>query len=385
MRSKLAVPRMFGLLAGIVGLTVLLVAGCSSDPTATPVPTNAPVPTATAEMMEPTAAAGPKEAIKWYSSNWSTIELNNYVATYIVENGYEYPVDLVTGVTGTMKVAFPIGEMEVNMEMWRINIPDWYEEHIAAGSIVDLAGTADNLPSGSKGQSLAKGGQGFYVPTYVIEANPGLVSVSDLPDYVELFTDPEDPSKGVIYNCIIGWECQKINRAKWYAYGLFDTYNMAEPGSAGALDASIVGAYEAGEPVLSYYWEPTTIVNLRDMTRLEEPAWTPECQAALDAAVESSPYQSTIGCGYPFGDVHVGVHSSLVERAPDVTEFLANFFLGANALGTLEVWKIENDVEWRDAAVYYLKNNRDIWTAWITDANADEIIARVDEALAAEF
>ena len=64
----------------------------------------------------------------------------------------------------------------------------------------------------------------------MVDENPGLVSVSDLPEYVELFSDPEDPSKGVIFNCIIGWQCEKINRAKWHAYGLFDTYNMVEPG-----------------------------------------------------------------------------------------------------------------------------------------------------------
>ena len=376
MRSKLAGPRMLGLLIGIVGLTALLVAGCSSDPTATPQPTNTPAPTAT--------TAAPKEAIKLYSTNWTSIELNTRIPAYILQNGYQYPIEYVIGTTGTMKVAFPIGEMHVNMEIWRQNIYDWYEEHIDAGNIVDLAGTGDSLPNGSKGQILENSAQGFYVPQYVVDENPGLVSVSDLPDYVELFPDPEDPSKGLVYNGIIGWQAQKINRAKWYAYGLFDTYNMAEPGSAGALDASIQGAYDATEPVLAYYWEPTTIVNELNLVRLEEPEWTQECQDAINAGVESTPYESTIGCAYQIWDVHTAVHSSLAERAPDATEFLANVFIGALELGALEAWKNENDAEWRDTAVYYLENNRDLWTSWITDDNADEIIARVDEALAAE-
>ena len=376
MRSKLAGPRMLGLLIGIVGLTALLVAGCSSDPTATPQPTNTPAPTAT--------TAAPKEAIKLYSTNWTSIELNTRIPAYILQNGYQYPIEYVIGTTGTMKVAFPIGEMHVNMEIWRQNIYDWYEEHIDAGNIVDLAGTGDSLPNGSKGQILENSAQGFYVPQYVVDENPGLVSVSDLPDYVELFPDPEDPSKGLLYNAIIGWQAQKINRAKWYAYGLFDTYNMAEPGSAGALDASIQGAYDATEPVLAYYWEPTTIVNELNLVRLEEPEWTQECQDAINTGVESTPYESTIGCAYQIWDVHTAVHSSLAERAPDATEFLANVFIGALELGALEAWKNENDAEWRDTSVYYLKNNRDLWTSWITDDNADEIIARVDEALAAE-
>ncbi len=369
MRRKLAGPRMLGLLR-IVGLTALLVAGCSSDPTATPRPT--------------ATTAAPKEAVKLYSSNWTSIELNTRIPAYILQNGYQYPIEYVTGVTGTMKVALPLGEMHVNMEVWRQNIYDWYEEHISAGNIVDLAGSGESLPNGSKGQILENSAQGFYVPQYVIDENPGLKSVFDLPDYVELFPDPEDPSKGVIFNCIIGWQCEKINRAKWDAYGLFDTYNMAEPGSAGALDASIKGAYDASEPVLAYYWEPTTIVNELNLVRLEEPEWTQECQDAINVGVESTPYESTIGCAYQVWDVHTAVHSSLVERAPEVTEFLANVFIGALELGDLEIWKNENDVEFRDVAVYYLNNNRDVWTSWITDDNADEIIARVDESLAAE-
>jgi ABC-type proline/glycine betaine transport system substrate-binding protein len=319
-----------------------------------------------------------------YSSNWTSIELNTRIPAYIIEHGYEYPVEFVVGVTGTMLVALPTGEMEVNMELWRQNIMDWYNEETAAGNVVDLAGTADNVDNSSPGQILENSAQGFYIPDYVAEANPGLVSVTDLPEYVDLFTNPENPSKGVVYNCIIGWQCQKINRAKWFAYGLYDTFDVAEPGTAGALDAAIAGAVLAGEPVLSYYWEPTTIVVEQGLVRLEEPEWTQECQDALDIGVESTPYESTAGCAYPINDVHTAVYGGLVERAPEVTDFLANVFIGALNLGALETWKNENDAEFRDVAIHYLRENKDVWTTWITGDNAAEIIANVDSALAAE-
>ena len=51
-----------------------------------------------------------------------------------------------------MKVALPIGEMHVVMEVWRQNIYDWYEEHIDAGNIVDLAGTGESLPTAPRGR-----------------------------------------------------------------------------------------------------------------------------------------------------------------------------------------------------------------------------------------
>ncbi len=390
MKSRYAAPRVLGLFLAIVGLT-LLAAACSEDPTATPQPTNTPPPAATATPV-PTPTPEPvmeeKEPVKVYTSNWTSVELNTRIPAYILEHGYGYPVEYIPGTTTTMIATFPLGEMDVNMELWRQNILDWYVEHTEAGTIIDLAGTADSLPNGSKGQILEQSAQGFYVPQYVIDENPGLQSVSDLPEYWELFEDPEDPGKGVMINCIIGWKCQRLNRAKWHAYGLFDTYNVAEPGSAGALDAAIKGAYTAGDPVLAYYWEPTTIVNELDLYRLEEPEWTQECQDTLNEATAEgvqAPFDTaTEACAYQVWDVHTAVHRNLQERAPEVTEFLANVFIGALNVGDLEIWKDENDAEWRDVAVYYLQNNRDVWTAWITDDNADEIIARVDEALANE-
>jgi len=178
----------------------------------------------------------------------------------------------------------------------------------------------------------------------------------------------------------VDWQCHKINRAKWAAYGLNDSYNVLEPGSGAALDAAIQGAYDAGEPVLTYYWEPTALLNRLDMTRVLEPEWTPGCQDTLDAAVAETPYVSEVGCGYPFGDIHVGVHQSLMVRAPEVAEFLANLFVGTKTLGELEGWKIDNNKEWQDAAVYYLRNNGATWAQWVPIG----VAARVNTALAQE-
>ena len=355
-------------------------------------------------MMEPTAMMMPTDAmmmdkgeILFHDGQWGSLWIHNAVAMYIVEVGYGYPVNEIQGTTGTMQVTLPEGDVHVNMEMWRMNVPDWYNEFVVEGNqVVDLAGDTDPavlLPAGSKGQTIAFGGQGFYVPTYMIEGDaergieavaPDLKSVEDLPRYKDLFADPSDPGKGAVLNCIIGWACQKIIRAKWYAYDLYNDYNVVEPGGGAALKAGIEGPYAAGEPFLSYYWEPTDIVNLRDLTLLEEPAWTPECQAALDAAVAEEPYESEIGCGFPAGDVHSGVNAGLVERAPEVTEFLAEMYMGAGVLAVLEVWKSENDADWIDVAIQYLKENRDVWTTWITGDNAADIIAMVDAELARE-
>ena len=218
------------------------------------------------------------------------------------------------------------------METWRMNIPVWYEENTTSGAIVDLAGTTDPLtalPPGSPGQTVAVAGQGFYVPRYMVEGDPergieatapDLKTVQDLRKYKELFADPNDPTKGAVYNCILGWECQKVNRAKWFAYDMYTDFNMIEPGGSAALKAAVVAPYEAGEPFVSYYWQPTDVVNLRDLVLLEEPAWNQECQDATDAAVAEEPYESTIGCAFPISDTHTVVNGEFAKRNPSVIQ-----------------------------------------------------------------
>ena len=330
----------------------------------------------------PTPIVVERQAIKFHDPQLETIQEHNAIAMYITQHGFGYPVEQVTGTTGTMRVALPQGDLDVNMELWRtsLRIRDWYDENVAAGKLVDLAGTVDNVPNGSKGQILETSMQGIYVPTYVVEQNPGLKSVLDLPNYVELFPDPGDPTKGLVTNCAIGWNCQKVIRAKWFAYGLNDTFNLLEPCTRAGIDANIVGAYSAGEPVASYYWEPTKLIADLDMTLLEEPEWTPECQAAIDAAIGAEPYESTMGCAFQASDVHTVVHSGLVERAPEVTEFLGKIFVGTLPLADLVAWKNDNNKEWEEAAIYYLKTNEDVWTQWVP-AHVD---AKVKEALAQE-
>ena len=105
----------------------------------------------------------------------------------------------------------------------------------------------------------------------------GINTVEDMKKHWELFRDPEDPAKGAFINCIIGWQCTEINRAKFEAYGLDQYYNLIHPGSAAALDAALAGAQDRGEPVFGYYRAPTGLMGQYSWYVLEEPEYTAEC------------------------------------------------------------------------------------------------------------
>ncbi|MEZ4570755.1 MAG: glycine betaine ABC transporter substrate-binding protein [Thermomicrobiales bacterium] len=48
------------------------------------------------------------------------------------------------------------------------------------------------------------------------------------------------------------------------------------------MATSLVSAYENGEPWLGYYWAPTWVFAVVDLTMIEEPEYTDECWAIQD-------------------------------------------------------------------------------------------------------
>lgn len=321
------------------------------------------------EVVEAEAPTGPKETVIFQNGTWQTHWINTAIAAYITEYGYGYPVELIDATTEVMQPALPIGDLHVNMELWRVNIQDWYDENVANGSIVDVGAVFEST------------GQGWYIPRYTAEEHD-IWSVEDLkdPTIAQLFQDPEDPDKGVWVNCIVGWGCQKVMRVKATSYGLDEYYNVIEPGTSAGLDAAIASAYERGEPILSYYWEPTWILGKYDMVRLEEPEWTPECWEQIVEASEQEPFGTVEeACDYQSFDIRTGIWSGLVDQAPDVVEMLSNMFVGTARINELSAYMEDNDATAEETAIYYLQTYEDDWTQWVTEEAAENVRAQLAE------
>ena len=141
---------------------------------------------------------------------------------------------------------------------------------------------------------------------------PDLKTVADLAMYAEVFKDPEEPSKGRFYNCIIGWQCELINNDKMATYGLEEHFTNFRPGASAALAASLAGAYEKGEAWLGYYWGPTWVLGSYDMVMIEEPAHSDDCWVDGDR-----------GCSFPPSIVNVAVSTAFADAASEeMIEFL---------------------------------------------------------------
>ena len=288
------------------------------------------------------------------------------MAKILIEEGYGYPVEFVSGATIPMFQGVRTGDIDVYMEGWLQNQQEAYDEATAAGDIVVLSWMNDD-----NWQSA------FVVPTYVIEGDPdrgiepmapNLKTVFDLelPEHKELFQNPENKKKGMLMNGPPGWECEILTIEQVEVYGLADDYDVINAGSQEGLFASLAGAYEKGEPWLGYLWGPTWIAGKLDLTLLEEPAF--------DQAV----WDDNHATAYPAVDLFIAANKDFPAKAPDVTEMFKKWKLDTATLDEVLSYMDKSGGEPIDAAIWFLKNKENIWTEFVPP----DIAETVKEAVA---
>ncbi len=315
----------------------------------------------------------PKETIIFHDGGWDSIMILNAIAMHITQHGYGYPVEQISASGDAMEVYLPLGDEHVSMELWRFGRQEWYDKNLAAGRIIDVGAVFESSE------------QGLYVPRYMIDGDakrgieavaPDLKSVTDLPEYWELFKDPADPGKGILVTCPVDWTCHKMIQIKAAAYGLDEHFNKLVPNTGDELEAAIIQAYERGNPVLSYYWEPNWLLGKYDLVRLEEPAYTDECWVEIVKAVDQEPVGTVAqACAFPTHDIHKGVYGGLLNRAPEVVVFLKNMFIGTERIDELAAYMKNNELTPEEVAIHYLQNYENEWRGWVPADVAEKVKA----------
>lgn len=303
-----------------------------------------------------------KEVISIADGGWDSMQVHNYIAAFIIENGYDYPVDIINGSSIATFTGLTTGEIDVYMELWYVNLQEPYLEALEAGDIVELS------------TNMVTDDQGFYVPTYLIEGDPengiepvtpDLKTVEDLKKYPEVFQDPEDPEKGMIIGTQTGTVVHDILEEKVTTYGLDDTFNYFTPGSSGAINASLEAAILNHEAWVGYQWSPTWSMAKYDLTLLEEPPYEEEI------------FNENYGTAFPENPAYITVHAELPSRAPEVTEFLSNYQTSTDITGEALLYMQEQEATAKEAAIWFLENYEEIWSQWLTD----DVEAKVKAAL----
>ena len=298
----------------------------------------------------------PKGTIVFSDLNWTSAQVQNRIAQFIVEHGYGYPTDVIFGGTLPNFVGLQAGDIHVTLEIWLPNQSIGWEKAIEIGDVVSV------------GTSLVGDWQStFVIPKYIADAHPDLMTPQDLmkPEYQELFATADSRGKARLVACVPTWSCSLVNTEQIDTYGLADHLHVITPGDQSAMFAEVFGAFERQEPWLGYMWGTGDPALKLDLVRLEEVPYTEEC------------WDSDKACAFAESLVLVAVHKSLLPRAPEVIGMLQNWEFSIDLYKSIFQWMDANEgSEAADAAIWFLKNNK-VWEGWVTP----EAAAAVNDAL----
>ena len=140
--------------------------------------------------------------------NWQSAELAAAVDQFILNNGYGCSADIIQGDTvPTITSMVEKGQPEIAPEGWVDLVPEVIQQGIGEGKIVV---TTDILSDGAV--------QGWWVPKYIVDANPEIKTIDDMLKHPELFPDPEDSAKGAVFNGPQGWGGTVVTSQLYKAY-----------------------------------------------------------------------------------------------------------------------------------------------------------------------
>ena len=304
---------------------------------------------------------GDGKTVTFAGIDWESGAFITEVMKRIFADGYGCKVDQIPGNSVTLEQATANNDVQIFAEEW-IGRSDVWNAAAAAGKVKSV------------GKTFVGASEGWFVPAYVIKGDPArgiaplapaLKAVSQLsePKYVELFKDPEEPSKGRFLNCPSGWTCEGVSTAKLEAYKLGDAYVNFRPGTGTALDAAITSAYLQGEPLLFYYWSPTAIMGKFELIQLEEPPYSDECWKELTSADG----KRDAACAFPSVDVAYGINATFAEEAPELVEVMEKATFPLEEVNKSLAFMADTQSDAAMAATEFLKKKADVWGGWVSE------------------
>lgn len=294
---------------------------------------------------------------------WLSAATLAHITQRILADGYGCDAQLVPGDTvPTATSMLTRSTPDIAPELWVSTAQSIWDQMQERGNVYKAS---DIFASG--------GEEGWWIPDYVAEANPGLRSVEDLAAHWELFAEPANPGQGRLYGCPPGWGCEIITNNLFRALDLGDAFELFSPGSGENLKASFARNVTRGVPIVGYYWGPTDVIGKFNLVRLDMPEHDPEAFACLTDANCAEPQVT----GWAVGEVAVGVVSTLRDEAPDVAAYLARMQVPNDDISAVLAWADDNRATPEETALHFFRTHPEIWTAWVPE----EVAGRVQAGL----
>ncbi len=309
------------------------------------------------------SACAEDERIQFAEGPWQSHMFHNQIAKFIVEEGYGEEVEINEALaTPTVVQGLRDGDLDVNLEMWKDNVADYYDD-LDEGYYEEIATNFDD------------NSQGLFIPEYLQERHEDLQSIHDLPDYAHLFEDyripdwdpEEDP--GLIVLATSDYFATQFyeNKFELEEYSdVAEAFDYQIVDNTAALNESLEDAYVNEEPWVGYHWEPTWPLATFDMVLLED---------------DEHEYDPETGHGQlPRQPVTVTVTAGFDEDYPELYDFFSNYETSAElTMDGLEYMAEDKDAD--EAALEWLDMHRDLWTEWVPEDVAEDVETALDAEL----
>jgi glycine betaine/proline transport system substrate-binding protein len=299
------------------------------------------------------------------SMNWQSAEVLSNLDKIILNEGYGCSAEITVGDTvPTITSMAEKGQPDIAPEAWIDLLPEVVKKGTEEGRIVQVGSP---LPDG--------GVQGWWIPKYIADAHPDIKTIPDMLKHPEIFPDPEDSKKGAIFNGPQGWGGTIVTSQYYKAFNAQKAgFTLVDTGSAAGLDGSIAKAYERKEGWVGYYWAPTALLGKYAMVKLDagvpsDPAEWKRCNTVADCP-DPKPN------AWPTDHVVTLVAKPFSEKVgPDVMNYLSKRSWSNETVNKLMAWMTDNQASGEDGAKHFLKENKDVWTKWVSPEAAKKIEA----------
>lgn len=301
------------------------------------------------EGAEPTGAGGGatdvaqcgSEPIRLAVNPWTGAAVNAWVAKTIMEQEMGCTVELVDMDEFAQFPALAAGDVDATLEVWPSGHAKDYKQYIEGGK-----GVIDG------GELGVVGNIGWFTPTYVVEEHPEVASWEGLKGNEDVFDNKflgADPTFTIYDEEII----------ENLGLDLEVTYSGSEAASLAALDK----AYEAGEPILMYFWSPHWAQAKYDLTEVQLPEYDEQCAEAA-ATKDGEGYD----CDYAPDVLYKAFSDQLETKDPAAFAFLSNMRYTNEDQNEIALAVDDGGQSLEEAAQAWVDANRDVWEAWLPKA-----------------
>jgi glycine betaine/proline transport system substrate-binding protein len=281
--------------------------------------------------------------IKLAVNAWVGAEANAEVAANLLRDKLGYTVELVKIDEFEQFPALASGDLDATLEVWPSVHPKDYKNYIQAD-----AGVIDAGLLGVTGQI------GWFIPTYLLDDHPEFASWEGLKGNESLFATSETGSSGQLVDAdpAFGSYDQQI------ADNLGLDFKVIYAGSEAAELTALKAAVADEQPILMYFWTPHWVHAKYDLTMVELPEITPECEDAAANDVEA------YACGYAPDPLYKAFSADLESKAPAAFAFLSAMEWTNDDQNGVAL-AISEKTDGAEAAQTWIDANPTLWQSWV--------------------